>query len=141
MWTRLLLAFSVAAVMRAQQDPASLLRLVQARVSDSLDRLPRYMCTLIIDRTVQWPDADVRGSACDEGPAALKTHVTTSDRLRLDVAKSDVEMYSWVGESRFHDRDIANVVSDGAISDGSFVAFLNDIFRADVANFTYNGEK
>jgi len=141
MWTRLLLAFSVAAVMRAQQDPASLLRLVQGRVSDSLDRLPRYLCTLTIDRTVQWPDADVRGSACDEGPAVLKTHLTTSDRLRLDVAKSDVEMYSWVGESRFHDRDIANVVSDGAISDGSFVAFLNDIFRADEASFTYNGEK
>ncbi|MGA2713404.1 MAG: hypothetical protein ABSG41_09885 [Bryobacteraceae bacterium] len=139
MWTRLLLVFSLAGCMRAQQDHADLLRLVQARVSNSLDRLPRYMCTLTIDRTVYWPDADVRGSACNEGPAQ-HTHLTTSDRLRLDVAKSDVEMYSWVGESRFNDRDIANVVQDGAISDGSFVAFLNDLFRTDIADFTYNGE-
>jgi hypothetical protein len=140
MWTRLLLVFSVAAGMRAQQDSANLLRLVQARVSDSLDRLPRYMCTQTIDRTVYWPDVDVAGSACNEGSAQRKTHLATSDRLRLDVAKSDVEMYSWVGESRFNDRDITNVVRDGAIADGSFVAFLNDIFHTDEANFTYNGE-
>lgn len=141
MWMRLLLAFSVAAGMRAQQDPASLLRLVQEKVSDSLDRLPRYMCTLTIDRTVQWPDADVHGSACAEEAGRRSTHLVSSDRLRLDVAKSDVEMYSWVGESRFNDRDIANVVRDGVISDGSFVAFLNDIFRAGEATFTYHGEK
>ena len=139
MWMRLLLVFSMAAGMRAQ-DPANLLRLVRARVSASLDRLPRYMCTLTIDRTVSWPDADVPGSACDDGLAPRKTHLTTSDRLRLDVAKADVEMYSWVGESRFNDRDITAVVRDGAISDGTFVAFLNDIFRGDDANFTYNGE-
>lgn len=34
--------------MRAQQEPASLLHLVQGRVSDAFDR------------TVRWPDADVR---------------------------------------------------------------------------------
>ena len=136
----MLLLSSVAVGTQAQQDHGNLLRLVQTRVSDSLERLPRYMCTLTIDRAVHWPDVAVSGSGCGAGSSQRKTHLMTSDRLRLDVAKSDAEMYSWVGESRFHDRDIADVVSDGAISDGSFVAFLNDIFATDEASFTYKGE-
>src|SRR5580658_1284878 len=139
MWTRLLLVFSAAAILRAQQDPADLLRLVEAKVSESLDRLPRYMCTLTIDRTVSSPDI-YSGPVCDGHPDPPSTHLVSSDRVRLNVAKSDVEMYSWVGESRFDDHDIANIVRDGAISDGTFVAFLNDIFRTGLASFTYNGD-
>jgi hypothetical protein len=140
-WHGLTLLGCVAACLHGQQSKTDLLRLVQARISDSLDRLPRYMCTLTIDRAVYRRDTGVPGSsACDEDRAQRNTHLITSDRLRLDVAQAGVEMYSWVGESRFNDRDILNIVRDGAISDGSFVAFLNDIFRTNEASFTYNGE-
>jgi hypothetical protein len=49
-------------------------------------------------------------------------------------------MYSWVGESRFSDRDLLDIVHEGAISTGSFSAFLTGIFRTEDASFTYNGE-
>jgi hypothetical protein len=136
---RFLLALGIAAAINAQQDPMDLLRRVQAKVSDSIDRLPRYMCTETVDRAKYQADG-VRGSACDEG-VKRKLHLMTSDRLRLDVAMAAAdEMYSWVGESRFNDRDLFQIVREGAISTGSFAAFLTAIFRTEDASFTYNGD-
>jgi hypothetical protein len=110
-------------------------------VSASINRLPRYMCTETVDRSTYQVDSADRGSACDEGGARRRMHLTTSDRLRLDVAMAAaVEMYSWVGESRFNDRDLFDMVNEGAISSGSFAAFLTAIFRTEDANFTYNGD-
>jgi hypothetical protein len=140
MWLRFIAAFTIAATARAQQNPMDLLRLVQARVAESLNRLPRYTCTETVDRALYEPDHD-GGAACDAGPTEQGAHVTTSDRLRLDVAIGAArEMYSWVGESRFNDRDLLDMVHEGAISTGSFAAFLTAIFHSDNATFTYNGE-
>lgn len=141
MWTRVLLAAGIAAVLRAQQDPMDLLRLVQAKVADSLDRVPRYMCTETIDRSQYDPAVQDRGFACDEGRTTRRIHLSSSDRLRFDVAMGATgEMYSWVGASRFNDRDLLDMVDEGAISTGSFAAFLTAIFRTADASFTYNGE-
>jgi hypothetical protein len=137
----LLLAFSIAAVVRAQQEPMDLLRRVQARVGDSADRMPRYMCTQTVDRAMYERDVHDRISACDESPVRPSTHLTSTDRLRMDVGMTTTaEIYAWVGESRFNDRDLLDMVHEGAISTGSFGAYLNAIFRTDDANFTYNGE-
>jgi len=142
MWTRFLLAFSIAWSMQAQQDdPMDLLRRVQAGVARSLDRLPRYMCTETIDRVQYEPDLRDRGTACDESRAQRSTHLATSDRLRLDVGMaSGGELYAWVGESRFDDRDLLDMVHEGPISTGSFAAFLTAIFGTEDASFTYDGE-
>lgn len=138
---RLLLAFSLATCLRAQQEPMELLKKVEAKVSDSIDRLPKYMCTETVDRSIFQADSADRGSACDQGGSKRKTHLFTSDRLRLDVAMAaTLEMYSWVGESRFNDRDLFDMVSEGAISSGAFAAFLTAIFRTEDAKFTYNGD-
>jgi hypothetical protein len=111
-------------------------------VADTLDRLPRYMRTQTIDRAMYEPDLRERGSAaCEKSPEQRNTHLTSSDRLRLDVAMaSAAEMYSWIGESRFSDQDLLDMVQEGAISTGSFAAFLTGIFRTEGATFTYNGE-
>lgn len=142
MWTRFLVALSIATGVQAQQDdPMSLLRRVQVRVANSLDRLPRYMCTETIDRGRYEPDVRDRGTACVEGPEHRTIHLATSDRLRLDVGMaSSGELYAWVGESRFDDRDLLDMVHEGAISTGSFAAFLTSIFRTEDASFTYDGE-
>jgi len=138
---RLLLAFSVATSVRAQPDPMDLLRRVEARVADSADRMPRYMCTETIDRATYERDVHDRSSGCDEGPSRRRTHLTSTDRLRLDVGITAIaEIYAWVGESRFNDRDLLDMVHEGAISTGSFAAYLNAIFRTDDASFTYNGD-
>ncbi len=140
MWLRCVLALSITSAVQAQQNPMELLRRVQAKVSDSINRLPRYMCTETVDRSLYQSDGTNRGSACDQG-FRRKMRLTTADRLRLDVAMAAaVEMYSWVGESKFNDRDLLDMVNEGAISNGAFAAFLTAIFRTEDANFTYNGE-
>src|SRR5580658_2371247 len=49
-------------------------------------------------------------------------------------------MYSWVGESRFEDRSLFELVNNGALSTGSFASFLMVVFRDDEASFSYKGE-
>ena len=49
-------------------------------------------------------------------------------------------MYGWPGENRFDDRELVDIVTDGAISTGTFTAFLTGIFANDAATFTYDGE-
>ena len=108
---------------------------------ETVDRLPKYMCTQTIDRSQYEPAGGMGGHAC-ELSERNQLRLTTSDRLRLDVAISaGREMYSWVGESRFEDRSLFQLVRNGAVSTGSFASFLMLIFRADdEASFSYKGE-
>ena len=138
---RFLFLCGIAAGMCAQENPTELLRRLHTKVASSLDHLPRYMCTETIDRAVYEPDVYDIGNTCDTGPQKPQTHLVTSDRLRLDVGiASTVEMYSWVGESRFSNRDLFYLVEDGAISTGTYAAFLTAIFLGEDASFTYQGE-
>jgi hypothetical protein len=112
------------------------------------------MCTQTIDRSQYEPAAGRAGHSCDppkgvealmEVPLGIEKHkpllLTTSDRLRLDVAvTAGREMYSWVGESRFEDRTLFQLVRTGALSTGSFASFLTVVFRDDEASFSYKGE-
>jgi hypothetical protein len=142
MWTRFLLAFTIATNMLAQQDPTDLLLRVETRIAESLDRLPRYMCTETIDRSRFESGVHSRSTACEEDPTRANNNLTTSDRLRLDITKATaVEMHSWVGESRFDGRDLLDMVHEGALSTGSFGIYLGAIFRFDDASFTYNGQE
>jgi hypothetical protein len=135
MMRRLLLVTCVlAALARAQQDPDDLLRRFREKLIEAVARLPRYTCTETIDRAEFEPDAKHTPPACDELVSQVaggrwKPRPTTSDRLRLDVANTEgKEMYSWVGENRFNDRDITTMIGAGAISSGSFSGFLTVIF-------------
>jgi hypothetical protein len=140
MYARLLVAFGIALRLPAQQDPADLLKLVRTHVAHSLDRIPRYMCTQTIDRTLYAVETG-SNAGCDLGRDRPSTQMITSDRLRLDVAMTSTgEMYSWVNESKFNDHDLLDIVHDGSVSTGSFAGFLTAIFGSDTASFTYNGE-
>jgi hypothetical protein len=87
MWSRFLLALSFAAGLQAQQDPTDLFLRVRARIEESLDRLPNYMCTQTIDRYQYQPDVTDNSLACDESAKQPSTHLSSSDRLRFDVSK------------------------------------------------------
>jgi hypothetical protein len=138
---RFLLAFSIATGLQAQQNPTDLLLRARARIAESQNRLPRYMCTQTIDRYRYQPVVPNRSLACDESTERPSTHLGSSDRLRFDVSvKSTGEMYGWAGEGRFDDRELVDIVTDGAISTGSFTAFLSGIFSNEAVRFTYNGE-
>jgi hypothetical protein len=136
MRARRLLVIGIAISLQAQ-DPPDLLQEVRAKVTDTLDRLPRYMCRQTISRSVYEPNPDQGGKACDQPP---NTHLTVEDRLRLDVAMTSIgEVYAWAGASKFSDRDLIDLVQDGAISTGSFGNLLSAIFRTDSASFSTHG--
>src|ERR1700734_3420287 len=107
MRTPLLLLCSYAASVQAQQDPRDLLVGVRNKVVQTVDKLPRYMCTQTIDRSQYEPTLGRSGASCDDLAARKKSgqsrlRLSESDRLRLDVAVADTnEIYSWVGEDRF----------------------------------------
>src|SRR6266404_1610379 len=87
MRARLLLALGVAVGLQAQadtqRDPMELLRKVQAQVTKSIDRLPRYMCTQTVDRLQQDIDSLRSTRNCEREPKPENIHITTSDRLRI----------------------------------------------------------
>jgi hypothetical protein len=131
---------TVAACVRAQSSSAELLRRATAKVLDTVGRLPKYMCTQTIDRTQLEPVAGTAGRHC-EVPKAKQLRLTTSDRLRFDVAVSGGrEMYSWAGEGRFEDGGLFQLVQNGALSTGAFASLLAVVFRDDAAVFSYKGE-
>ena len=145
---RILCAF-VALVQTAAwaqtNGPADLILRVRRNVTDTLDRLPRYMCSLTINRAQYAPDPR-HALSCD-GLLGQQTRgqntprLFETDRLRLDVIiAAGNELYSWVGEERFDNRDVFDFVRQGALQTGGFSSFLSSIFRGSAATFSYNGD-
>jgi len=135
----LLLVVSTAISVQAESW-LELLRRAQKKVGESLDSVPRYMCTETIDRSQYEPGSPGYKGDCDN-PKRPAPRLSSTDRLRLDVAMAaNREMYSWVGESKFNDGDLFDIVREGAMSTGSFAAFLSAIFRDEYVNFTYDGD-
>jgi hypothetical protein len=150
----------VAANANAQNpdDPTDILLHARQNVLDTIQRLPRYICTETINRARYEPGnrgAEAGGSrdpqSCDDtiaetGRESWKQSISSSDRLRLDVAVNldpsagDGEMYSWVGADRFSSRDVFDIVSEGALSTGTFSSMLRSIFGGRVARFSYHGD-
>ena len=151
----LLLLISGSAGIENQDDPKELLLSARRDVLDSLQRLPRYVCTQTVDRTRYEPgnpdygtDSKRRLRSCDDTIAATRRdagrrRLSSSDRLRLDVAVShdvpglESEMYSWAGENRFQGETPGEIVERGTTSNGSFAALLSMVFTIDPVKFSY----
>ena len=53
-----------------------------------------------------------------------------ADRLWMDVAiAGNMEMYAWLGRTVFDERELSELIGDGAIWIGWFGSFLAVIFR------------
>ncbi len=149
---------SGAAAGQDRDNPEDVLRRVQQNVLSTIQRLPRYVCTLTVDRNRFEPSDPVYGTggkprlrSCDDVVARARRtsgsrRLVSADRLRLDVAVSHAtpgfenEMYSWAGEDRFGNRDLFAFVREGAVSTGSFSAMLASIFGGSTARFYYYGD-
>jgi hypothetical protein len=150
MLTKLLSLCSFAALIQTAawaqtEDPRDLLLRVRNNVTDTLARLPKYMCSLTIDRSQYAPDPlhplSCDGLAGQRKKGQYKPRLAETDRVRLDVAIAAAnEIYSWVGEDRFGDRDVFDFVRQGALQTGGFRSFLLSIFSGNGANFSYDGE-
>lgn len=154
----LLLFFSLAVRVPAEEDARDLLRRVSAYTLETIERLPRYVCTLTVDRVRYEPEkphysgnAERGAHSCDDVSAAIESatfrrRLSISDRLRLDVAVDrqtpniENEMYAWVGADRFTGRSLFDMVPDGAVSTGSFASMLASVFGGKAARFSYLGD-
>jgi hypothetical protein len=145
----MLLGAALTALCSAQQQPDPMQLLVQLRhkVANSISRIPRYLCTETVERqTFQLPLRALSVVSCPKIMSAVqdskkKAQLLYTDRLRLDVAVIDKqETYSWVGEGRFGDQSLGDLVNAGLTSTGSFGSFLEAIFVGDGATFSYLGE-
>lgn len=149
---RYLLLFSISAArISAQQDASeddakAVLFEVRNKVMQTVNRLPKYMCTETTDRVTLVPERKVSIRSCDDLASRRKrtdwkVRKYKSDRLRLDVATGGAnEMYSWAGANRFEDRELGDLVRGGTTSTGAFSAFLGSIFGTGVADFTARGD-
>jgi hypothetical protein len=142
----LLLWAVLSSPLSAQPDPGDLLLRVRDKVLNTVDRLPRYLCTQTVDRAQYEPSVTARTSDCEELERTRGTRFvpvrTTADRLRLDVGVAHgTEAYSWVGENRFGDQTLFDIVKEGALSTGYFHGFLTLVFRSDHAEFSFAGQR
>jgi hypothetical protein len=142
-----LLCAAMVATSGAQQDPMQLLVQIRHKVADRMSHIPRYLCTETVERTTRGPDVffeRAKVESCDSQLAQnhkSKLKLLTADRLRLDVAIIDNnESYSWVGEERFQDQSLSEMVRVGATSTGAFGSFLQAIFISNGATYSYQGE-
>ena len=136
-------------LIQAQElDPDETLLQIRKQVAAAISRLPNYLCTETVERQTFFIADALSGRAAgacnqmaadiDKSPKDLK--LVATDRLRLDVALSrQSEMYSWVGEGRFDDRNLSEIVKHGTTSTGAFGSFLHAIFVSHGAIFTFKG--
>jgi hypothetical protein len=135
----ILLGVALVAGCGAQQvtDPMQVLGQMRQRLAENVKRLPNFLCTEMVDRSTF--NAESKGASCSELGEAKRLHST--DRLRLDVGiANNHEIYSWVGEGRFGDQSLGDLVKTGTTATGSFSSFLSAIFATDAATFAYKGE-
>jgi hypothetical protein len=117
-----LLALAAAPLLGAGEDPTDVLIRLRDQVLGHSERIPNYTCVETIHRD-RYQSAINAPKTCDDLISRRKqpnfshmVQLTTSDRLRLDVAlAADGEMYSWAGAAKFEERDIDELIPDGAI--------------------------
>jgi hypothetical protein len=106
---------------------ALLLRQVRLRAIANLNRLPDYTCMQTIERRVRRPQS---------------RKFELQDVVRLEVALvSGKELFAWPGAKKFDDRPISDLVTGGAIGNGSFALHLKTIFETKAPTFTFEGEE
>lgn len=93
----------------------------------NLARLPNYTCIETVERG--------RRSSQSNGFELV-------DRIRLEIAMvNGKEMFSWPGAGNFEDKDIDELMFDGAFGNGNFGLLARAIFLTDAPQFTSAGER
>ena len=118
----LFLAVPLAA---ADEDPTDVLIRLRDQVLAHAERVPNHTCVETVSRD-RFETVERTPLSCDgivasrrlEG-AQSRLRLTTTDRLRLDVAlANDREIYSWAGAPRFDEGELDEFITDGAIGTG-----------------------
>jgi len=113
---------------RSELAPETLLLAkIKVRASENLEKLPNYTCLETIERSRR--------------PASSR-RFQLIDVVRLEVAfVNNKELFAWPGSDHFEDRDITDLVSGGAIGNGSFALHARGVFLSRSPGYTFVGER
>ena len=155
-WNEMRLALSIALLLagggiacaQPYEDRRDLLLHVSQAVMDTVNRVPQYISTELIERRYFEPATGLPLRNCDDAlglrkAGHWKVRLATSDKIRVDLAiVAGNDTYSWLGENRFDDADLKKMVLYGASSTGVLVGTAGLVFSGqDGADFTYNGDR
>ncbi len=134
-------AFYICAMCCAGQQPApeKVLEQLRKNTNQQVTKAADYTCVETVDRTDYYHSADPEPS-CGPRDSSLFKQPYQHDRLRLDVAVASTgEMFSWHGAGEFSSTGIESVVQSGAVSSGSFIGYLRNVFSARGVSIRYGG--
>lgn len=131
-WRRLTLLAAASLLVLAQYSPTQpltpetlLLARIRVVMSENLENLPNYTCTMEIERSRR---------------RARSKRFESQDLLRIEVAYvGGKELYAWPGSSQFEERQISDMVQGGTSSSGEFALHAKSVFLTTVPSFTYQG--
>lgn len=108
-------------------DAETLLENIKQRMRHNLERMPDYVCTQTVERSVR---------------SAASAPLKALDTLRLEVTLAgNRELFAWAGASRFQEHELANLVGRGTIGTGNFALHAKTVFLTGAADFEYQGEE
>ncbi len=107
------------------EDSATLLQRIRAKVAAHLSQLPNYTCHEVINR-VLWPAGGNSGAR--------------QEQVEVEVAfLGRQELFAKPGQGEFTEKSIAKLVPPGTIASGAFGAHASNLFLGDAALFHYAG--
>lgn len=108
------------------QQQQTLLERIRARMTENLERLPNYTCTMTMERSARLSPA---------------RRFKLLDVMRLEVAMVEgKELFAWPGARKFEDREIFQFATGpGAIGNGDFGLHARSVFQASGVQFEYRG--
>lgn len=122
-------------------DPADSLLQARERLLPELARMPRYTCVQTITRKYYAAPSHQHNDDCGAIAAARESRkrelrLQGWDRLRLEIATvRGGSIFSWVGASRFDERDIKAFAGRGPLGSGDFAAFLDAALHHGIIQF------
>jgi hypothetical protein len=138
---------AAAAAPAPQDNPVEVLIRLRDHVLQHGRQVPNYTCVETVQRDRYEPAAGRMPKSCDTLLAARKLGETSlrlnaTDWLRLDVGLArDREIYSWAGAPRFEEKQLDEIVPEGATGTGPFAAMLLSVFENRDTHFLYDGDR
>ena len=128
------------------EDPVDVLARLRDRVLDHGFNVPNHTCVESVQRDRFEPLSGRSNRSCDFRLAARRQsgsrlRLDLTDWLRLDVGMADGrEIFSWAGAAKFDDREIDELIPDGAFGTGPFASMLLSVFANRNPHFIFDGE-
>jgi hypothetical protein len=145
---RAVLLLGLGSLAAAEEDPTDVLIRLRDQVLAHAQQIPNHTCVELVRRDQYEAVAGPPARSCETllarrklAGVSSKLRLVATDRLRLDVLlASDRELYSWAGAEKFEERDIDELVTQGAFGTGPFASMLLSVLQSSDARFLFEGD-